>query len=48
MFSTSQWISMVIVAGGIVLYLVNKKGINGKEVEDGDRFVRWTNALRRS
>ena len=25
MFSTSQWISMVIVAGGIVLYLVNKK-----------------------
>ena len=27
MFSTSQWISMVIVAGGIVLYLVNKKGI---------------------
>ncbi|MFQ9242646.1 MAG: hypothetical protein ACLR4H_09815 [Lachnospiraceae bacterium] len=34
MFSTSQWISMVIVAGGIVLYLVNKKGINGKEAED--------------
>ena len=25
MFSTSQWISIVIVAGGIVLYLVNKK-----------------------
>ena len=25
MFSTSQWISMVILAGGIVLYLVNKK-----------------------
>ena len=25
MFSTSQWISMLIVAGGIVLYLVNKK-----------------------
>lgn len=30
MFSTSQWISMVIVAGGIVLYLVNKKGIKRK------------------
>lgn len=25
MFSTSQWISMLILAGGIVLYLVNKK-----------------------
>lgn len=25
MFSTSQWISMVIVAGGVVLYLVNKR-----------------------